>query len=302
MLTSTQEEEATYLIKYALCCNGYSVNYYNATWTDELEGIIETFQSDYALPRTGRGDLDTWMSLLLSKGNTDRAALGCDCATILTATKAGKLYDAGYRYVGRYLTGNVNVNGSLISKALTISELNIIFDAGLKVFAIYQSGVPSVNYFSYEQGQLDATFALNAAVSLGIPYHEKIYFAVDYDMTKPQITTNVLPYFRGIRNIINNNNNKYSIGIYGARNVCTRVCSAHLASSSFVADMSTGYSGNMGFPIPKNWAFDQFYEISSFISPDGNFAIDKDAYSRRYSGFNILVNHDSDLDNITPTD
>ena len=36
--------------------------------------------------------------------------------------------------------------------------------------------------------------------------------------------------------------------------------------------MSTGYSGNLGYSIPDEWAFDQFSEISI-----GDFAIDKDA-------------------------
>lgn len=29
---------------------------------------------------------------------------------------------------------------------------------------------------------------------------------------------------------------------------------------SFVADMLYGWSGNLGFKMPKNWAFDQFVE------------------------------------------
>lgn len=36
--------------------------------------------------------------------------------------------------------------------------------------------------------------------------------------------------------------------------------------SSFVADMSTGYSGNMGYPMPANWAFDQILEFQLVYS------------------------------------
>ena len=54
------------------------------------------------------------------------------------------------------------------------------------------------------------------------------------------------------------------------------------ADTSFVADMSTGFSCNLGYPIPSNWAFDQFYEESLLSKP--SFAIDKDAYSGRDTG------------------
>lgn len=50
--------------------------------------------------------------------------------------------------------------------------------------------------------------------------------------------------------------------------------------------MSTGYSGNKGYPLPDDWAFDQIQETDSFYSSDGSFAIDKDVVSGRYNGFN----------------
>ena len=42
--------------------------------------------------------------------------------------------------------------------------------------------------------------------------------------------------------------------------------------------MSTGFSGNLGFPMPNNWAFDQFYEYN-FSKNNESFGLDKDAYS-----------------------
>lgn len=50
--------------------------------------------------------------------------------------------------------------------------------------------------------------------------------------------------------------------------------------------MSTGFSCNLGYPIPKNWAFDQFVE-KDFLS-SSTFPIDKDGYSGRDKGFNIF--------------
>lgn len=44
--------------------------------------------------------------------------------------------------------------------------------------------------------------------------------------------------------------------------------------------MSTGFSGNLGFGMPDNWAFDQFATIT-IGSGDGQIEIDKDGYSGR---------------------
>ena len=228
----------------------------------------------------------TWASLLISKGDTSRYANACDCATILDESKASILKEQGYDYVGRYLTGTYRVSSTeTASKALTPEEIQAISKAGLNIFAIYQAGGASADYFSQEKGYSDAQKAYPAAKNLRIPLDEVIYFTVDYDFMDKQVTNIVIPHFQGINNYFAENGIRYRIGIYGSRNVCTRVSEAGLAVSSFVADMSTGYSGNMGYPMPDNWAFDQILEYTLVYS-GGNFNVDKDVASGRYTGFN----------------
>lgn len=77
----------------------------------------------------------------------------------------------------------------------------------------------------------------------------------------------------------------YRIGIYSARNTCGIVSAQGLASSSFVSDMSTGYSGNLGYPLPSNWAFDQIQEYTN----SAGFGIDKNVTSGRYMGFSSVT-------------
>ncbi len=237
------------------------------------------------------------MSLFISRGDRSRPAKAADCATILTAPKAYTLYNAGYRYVGRYLTGTY---GGGISKALTKTEAQIIIDMGLRFWPIYQQGQYSASahpdtaatYFTVEKGQSDAENAIAAATALGIPSGTTIYFAVDFDAMDHNITNNVIPYFRKVNEIMSAS--IYKTGIYGARNVCSRVSAAGYSSSSFVANMSTGWSGNLGFKMPSNWAFDQFadrYEDGTYItisSPDGSFEIDKNGFSGRDYGVGRL--------------
>ena len=93
---------------------------------------------------------------------------------------------------------------------------------------------------------------LPSALNLKIPIGEYIYFAVDYDFYEFEVKEMIIPYFQGINDYAANFM-PYSIGIYGARNTCTLVRNAGLSSSNFVSDLSTGYSGNLGFSLPEDW-------------------------------------------------
>ncbi len=79
-------------------------------------------------------------------------------------------------------------------------------------------------------------------------------------MMENEITKYAIPYFKGIKSIFSKYSNFYKIGVYGSRNSCQTVCDSNYAVSSFVSDMSTGYSGNLGYLIPNNWTFEQFVE------------------------------------------
>ena len=290
---SNHPAEAVRLFNFCLTCNGHKSS--GTAWTSAVKEKTRAFQSRYSIAETGNGDVDTWMALLLSKGNPNRAAQGCDCATILDEAKAHALYAAGYRYVGRYLSGTVGSGPSVLSKAMTKSEMTAIFNAGLRIFAIFQEGVPSLQRYTYELGKEDAAKAISAAKSLDIPMREYIYFAVDHDVLDGYISSTVKPYFEGINEVFEDNGHIYNIGIYGSRNVCSRICNEYgLASSCFVGDMSTGFSGNMGFPLPECWAFDQFHEYSfSYNNGLMSFPLDKDAVSGMYLGFSEFGNMSS---------
>lgn len=296
----TSKSDYVKIAQMCLMCMMESDTGINGVFDATFKARIQTFQSHYCLTTATSGVIDrvTWASLLSSRGDISRPSLACDTSVILNSAKATALYNAGYRYIGRYLTGTV---GGTRSKAMTASEVKNILDSGLRIFALFQEGVVTREKFTYEQGRIDAATAMEAARSLGIPYGEIIYFCIDYDMTDADITNYVLKYFKGIRQTFNTNYNRYRIGIYASRNVCTRVANRGYAISSFVSDMSTGFSGNLGYKIPDNWAFDQFYEFT-FSGSGESFALDKTAYSGRYNGFNQVENHSDDDPIPIPTD
>ena len=283
---SAQIKSFIELMQFALFIHGFGDGDFDGKFDSATKLAVREFQSHYALPKTGIVDINTWMSLLISSGNPDRTAIAADCATILNEAKAKTLYDNGYRYIGRYLTGTY---GGGISKALTVEEANIILDAGLRFFPIYQTSSNSESYFTPERGTYDAESAISASINLGLPKDTIIYFAVDFDAMDYQITDSIIPYFEKVYETVSGSG--YKVGVYGARNVCSRVAKAGYSCSSFVGDMSTGFSGNLGFKIPDNWAFSQFANLEgdkALGTGDGRIEIDKNAFSGRDQGVGML--------------
>ena len=281
-----RERRATKLVRYALLCNGYEVEIDSEEWDSNLSLAINEFQRDMCINQVNSCNVDTWMALLLSKGNPDRSCVACDTRFEITDNRLKYIKDNGYKIIGRYLTGGT-------FKELRKEEPQRIISNDLLLFCIFQESSTDLSYFTEEKGKIDAKNSVKAARKLGIPGSNVIYFAVDTDPTDAEIQTYILPYFKAISENIDKS---YIVGVYGTRNVCTKVMKYSYAQSCFVSDMSTGFSGNMGFKMPKNWGLDQFHEIKN-IYIDGeneNMDLDKVAYSGKLCTIN-------DID-ITPVD
>ena len=110
----------------------------------------------------------------------------------LTKAQIQTIKNAGYEYVGRYLS---NTPGGTLDKALTRTEIENILNAGLRLFYIFQESNNAASKFTSARGKEQAERGIAAAHSLGIPYKSVIYFAVDCDPTDSEITNYILPYF-----------------------------------------------------------------------------------------------------------
>ncbi|MEV5880764.1 glycoside hydrolase domain-containing protein [Streptomyces sp. NPDC052101] len=248
---------------------------FRSTFDSKLTEFVKIFQAFSELDsQDGRGDYRTWAQLLVSTGDPERSTLGCDTRFRITRSRGDALYKAGYRYVGRYL---FDPPGSTLDKNIKDGELDDIFAAGLRVFPIYQDNARRLVDFTYEQGFSHALNAHERAESYGFNRGTTIYFAVDYDATTEEITSNIVPYFQGIKAGLANKGALYVHGVYGSRNVCTQVSQHADAAYSFVSGMSWGFSGNLGFPLPPNWAFNQIKEFK-FSSGGDSFDLDNDAH------------------------
>ncbi|MFE5255891.1 glycoside hydrolase domain-containing protein [Streptomyces coelicoflavus] len=269
-----------YLFSGAMTLNGRPGGF-GVSWSNSLEDAVRDFQAFLKLPVTGKGDFQTWSSLLVSYGDQSRRGEACDGVTKITPARAQALKDAGYKYVGRYLYNPSTT--SLPEKEIQPGELDTIKKYGLRCFPIYQTWARSVDYYSPAQGVTDCMNAAYKAEEHGFKAGSRIYFAVDYDAVNDEVTSYVLPYFQSIKARMDRMGNPYRIGIYGPRNVCSRVSAAGYAETSFVSDMSSGFSGNLGYSMPENWAFDQIV-TKTVGSGDGAIEIDNNIASGRDTG------------------
>ncbi|MFB7244403.1 hypothetical protein CW362_40200 [Streptomyces populi] len=231
---------------------------FTSTFTSALASAVSAFQSFVKLPVTGTGNFSTWASLLVSYGDQARNGEACDGVTLITAARAATLKAQGITYLGRYLTNpDPTPSDDLKHKAIQPGELQTIAENGLRCFPIYQTFGRGASEFSYPQGRAAGQAAINAALDHGFKTGTRIFFAVDFDALDQDVSSNVLPHFKGIQDAIIDDGNRFEIGVYGPRNVCIRVAEAGHATASFVCDMSSGFSGNFGYPLPENWAYDQ---------------------------------------------
>ncbi|WP_374851694.1 glycoside hydrolase domain-containing protein [Lactiplantibacillus plantarum] len=263
-VSTGDDNNFVHILQWGLYVNNQAyTGAFDGSYTLDVSSSVATFESDMALPETSgvSAGLDVFMSLLTSAGNPDRDAVACDTSHQIDANEAAALNSAGYKYVGRYLTGTAGTGSSEVDKNLTTSEISILTNAGLKIFPIYQDGASDdEDYFTQTKGSSDGRKAGLAAMQLGFPDDTIIYFAVDVDIQDGDIAGTVEPYFTGVASGINSFG--FKVGIYATRNVANTIITDGLADKAFVSDMSTGFSGNLGFPMPSEWSFDQFNEVA----------------------------------------
>jgi len=275
------------LFKAALTFNGYPV-FFDSTFTAADSAVVkryQKFEGFTAANQTGIGDYATWAELIVSTGDPNRPGAGADMASTITPARAQSLKAAGYTIVGRYLTNEQATD--FLDKQIKPGELDTIFGAGLRLFPIFEEGGYKIPWFTAAQGAKDAQRAYDAAVAYGIPAGTTIYFAVDVDVVEDQVRGAVMPYFAALNTKMNQLGGAYGIGIYGSRNTCSIVSAAGLARTSYIAGLSTGFSGNLGYPLPSNWAFNQIQTLT-IGSGSGAVEIDKNVVSGRDTGINAV--------------
>lgn len=129
---------------------------------------------------------------------------------------ASCLAAAGIAFVVRYYSRTTTMR----EKLLRPDEARQIAAAGIDLAVVYQDRGRQEVDFGGPRGELDANTALQQAAAVGQPPGSAIYFAVDTDFGRAQITRVVLPYFQAVRRISSQAGGRYKIGVYGSGLTC----------------------------------------------------------------------------------
>ena len=176
---------------------------------------------------------------------------GVDSSSACTSSSIACLQSNGISFVGRYYSRTTHIEG----KKLTLSEAELLSQAGLEIVAVYEDGPTSYSYFSAARGTEDADTAVMQAQAVGQPHGSAIYFTVDYDATSDDIAGNITAYFSAIAAAFGDT---YIVGVYGSGSVCAAMTEAGLAKIAWLAQ-STGWTGYSQF---TDWAIKQGPEQS----------------------------------------
>lgn len=262
----------------ALILSGHTTVPLNGALDSATQTHMQQFQQFVALPVSSGTNYATWAALLVSTGDPDRPVTGADTATQIDSARATTLYTNGFRVVGRYINGT--------TKRLMHNEPAILQVAGLRWFPIYQEWNNSADWFSPELGKGQGMRIATRARALGIPGNTIIFLSVDYDPLDEEISAIVIPHFKAARLAMDRSRTlPLRLGVYGTRNVCARLSEAGITAGSFVADMSTGWSGNLGFGLPSDWMYDQI-KTATIGTGAGLIEIDRVAMSPNADSLN----------------
>ncbi|SMX97196.1 glycoside hydrolase domain-containing protein [Brevibacterium linens] len=293
------------LITFGLYINGYDVEVAKPTWATALAKANQFSEfmllSTSASPGKDRIAPSTIAALFVSYGDQNRGRssmpydpgavrFGIDLATPLTGmsktlvdsnTGLGKLAP---QFVARYMQ---NAPQPVHDKELTPEEIEEIFSlevvdgiysSPMGIVPIWQTSANSREYFTTAQGTKDAQLANDRGDYLSIPDDITIYYAVDFDAYDEATILDILAYFTRVNTETERIGGR-PIGVYGPRQVCNEVAKNGSATASFVANLSSGWSSNIGQGMPQSWSLDQYNAITGvklYNDSDGSFAKEVD--------------------------
>jgi hypothetical protein len=141
---------------------------------------------------------------------------------------------------------NFSNSMSFPEKCLQLPEAQALGGQGMRIAVVFQQRQNQVADFSESKGLAAGRRAYrHAHDNIGQTGESAIYFSVDFDATKNQITNNVVPYFQGVKRAFDEESDdapEYRVGAYGSGLVCGTLTKKKLIDFTWLA-MSRGFSG-----------------------------------------------------------
>jgi hypothetical protein len=161
-----------------------------------------------------------------------------------TKSRIPCLLSQGVRTVVRYY--NFSNSLSLPEKRLELAEAEALSANGVRVAVVFQQRQHAITDFSEVKGVAAGRRAYRYAQDdIGQPAGSAIYFAVDFDANPDDVTSNVAPYFQGVRRAFDEESggrSDYRVGAYGSGLVCGALTASGLIELTWLA-MSRGFRG-----------------------------------------------------------
>jgi kumamolisin len=154
------------------------------------------------------------------------------------------LKSIGVKAVGRYYS-------IYQSKVLTKKEAQLISQAGLSIFVVYEDGAAPSD-FDTDHGAFAAQHALQCAAIVGQPHGSAIYFAADFESDEGQVEALVVPYFQAIQTVFKDAGSPYKIGAYGDGLACAKLLDTQLCDYAWLS-CSSSFPGTKAFYASKRW-------------------------------------------------
>jgi peptidoglycan hydrolase-like protein with peptidoglycan-binding domain len=170
---------------------------------------------------------------------------------VLTTPHLAALKAAGVKTIIRY----IRPVGDGGSAAVHPAEARAIASHGLNLSLVVEGAGNLASSFSAATGTRDARKAISWAPGVGMPMKKGcvIWFAVDFDASRSQINSRILPYFKSIRAVFKD---FAKVGVYASGSVCQAVLESGLADESWLAG-SMGWSGSHAYSAANAWTLRQ---------------------------------------------
>jgi glycoside hydrolase-like protein len=160
-----------------------------------------------------------------------------------TTTSISCLKSQGVGTVIRYY--NFTNSSVFPNKRLELPEAEALSANEIQIAVVFQQRQDRAADFNEAKGITAGRAAFRHAQDIGQPANSGIYFSVDFDASNSEITSRIIPYFKGVRRAFieeGGGNQKYRMGVYGSGLVSSRLTNEGLIQLTWLA-MSRGFRG-----------------------------------------------------------
>lgn len=138
--------------------------------------------------------------------------------TNIRLVKNGRWTSDGYKFMKMLKGQGANIiiryyASSRRSKTVTKEEVRKFAEDGFYFLPVYQDNARKTSDFSYSKGVQAGKNALDFVDYIGQPDGTTILFAVDTDFSQSEIEKYVVPYFKGVKEVLDG---RFRIGCYGS--------------------------------------------------------------------------------------